>query len=167
MKRLDALTSDELMQTALALVQESGHTESWRIPRDVAEQLGASTHDEASVGVPENRFREYSAAVARFSGRVSRALGKLADQGLIVKVGARETLPSGGMGGQFAHYYTPKAYQAALAERDAARATAEVLAGRWKAINQRLLTQIDCTLNRQHQLSVDEWERLLDRAGWW
>jgi hypothetical protein len=167
MRRLADLANPELRNAALALARESGHTESWRMARDVATRLDASVFDAVSVGVRANHYQEFQAAVTRFTGRVRRQLDNLADEGLIIKVGARERLPDGHSGGQYAHYYTPEAFEAARQQAAERRADTAALEQRWTAIRQRLLTGPGVALNRQRQLTTDEWEQLLDKAGWW
>lgn len=168
MRRLDSMTAGELRDAALDEVQERGDIESWRIAGRVALRLGGNLNDAASLGVRSmNDYRDAEEAKSRFTGRVRRALGKLADEGTFVKVGSRQKLPSGHSSGQFAVYFTPEAFGAARHEHAERMEAADALEKRWKSINRRLTGPSGVALDRQHRLTVDEWEQLLDAAGWY
>lgn len=166
MRTLASLTTSELRETALAVVGEHGDLQSAQIPQLVALALDSDIYSPAALGVPERHHVKISAAQARFASRVRFALGKLADQGTIIKVGANQMLPDGYSSGTMAHYYTPAVYEAAV-EKHSNKLKAQIEAhNRWNTIAQRLSDGPGVALNRQHQLTAEHWEQLLDRAGW-
>lgn len=166
MRTLAALTTDELRDTALAVVGQHGHLESAQIPQLVALALDSDTHDVGALGVQAGQWVKISAAQARFASRVRFALNKLADAGKIVKVGADHVRPDGYASGNTAHYYTLKAYEAAVQKYDAGQQAKIELHNRWNAIAQRLSDGPGVAMGRQHQLTVEHWEQLLNKAGW-
>lgn len=166
MRTLAALTTAELRDTALAVVGQHGHLESAQIPQMVALALDSDNHDAGALGVGPRDWVKISAAQARFASRVRFALNKLADEGLIVKIGARQMLPAGYSSGNTSHYYTVPVYEAAMQKYDAEQQARVEQHNRWNSIAQRLSDGPGAALNRQHQLTVEHWEQLLDRGGW-
>lgn len=167
MKRLSSFTAAELAGAALAIVSEAGEIESTGIAHKVAGRLGSSTQDAEALGVKSMKHHlEVLAAMNRFSSRVRVQLDKLAAQGVIVKVGAWETLPTGYGSGNRARYYTHPVYDAAVQKHSDELKTKIAMHNRWNAISQRLSDGPGVALTRQHQLSLEHWEQLLDRGGW-
>jgi hypothetical protein len=165
-KQLAAITTAELREAGLAVVGKHGHLESSQIPQLVAIALDSDVYSPAALQVPEGHYAQISAAQARFASRVRGQLDKLAAEGTVVKIGAHETLPTGYDSGNRAHYYTPAAYEAAAQKYSDELKTKIEVRSRWNAIAQRLSDGPGVAMNRQHQLSPEHWEQLLDRAGW-
>lgn len=167
MRQLAAITTAELKQACLEIVTEAGEIESWKISDTAAGKLDASTRDPESLGVKGMGYhREVRTAETRWASRVRAQLDKLATEGTIVKIGARETLPTGYSSGNIAHYYTPEAYEAAVQKHN--DDLFQVIKGqqRWQDIRNRLHAGADVSLSTQHRLAIEQWEQLLDRAGW-
>lgn len=167
MRQLTAITAAELKQACLEIVTEAGDIESWQPPHQVAVKMGGSLHDAFSLGVQSmDHSREVRLAETRWASRVRAQLDKLAAEGTIVKIGARETLPTGYSSGNIAHYYTPEAYEAAVQKHN--DDLFQVIKGqqRWQDIRNRLHAGADVSLSTQHRLAIEQWEQLLDRAGW-
>lgn len=167
MRQLAAITAVELKQACLEIVTEAGDIESPWVPREAADKLGASMYDAHSLGVQSmNHHREVIAAERRWNSRVRGQLDKLAAEGTIVKIGAHETLPTGYSSGNRARYYTPEAYEAAVQKHNDGLKEKTKRTERWQKIRVRLVDGAGVMLSSEHRLSPDEWEQLLDRAGW-
>jgi hypothetical protein len=150
---------DEVRAAVLKNILESdGMVESWRVAVDVAGTLGIDQSQSSRL------LRQ---SWDRFTGQVSRALNKLADEGTVRKVGRDQLGPDGSRGyGGAARYYTPEAWQ--QAEREYERRERE-LAGqraRWGKVHDALLDEhglasatVDSTGIR---LSLEDWEKLLE-----
>src|ERR1700748_1145336 len=105
MRQLDDLTPAAIKAAIPAVFPEDGHVQAHQIVWTVAEQLDFS-HQAVPQGYAGSRAQE------RYVGRVRRALDALADDGVLVRVGAKEQPPDGTSPGSV-HYYTPEAFAAA------------------------------------------------------
>jgi len=155
-RQLDSLTPAEIREAAAALMPEYGHAEAHHLVWAVAERLGSSRQD-VPQGWAGNRVQE------RYFGRVKRALDALAEWGVLVRVGAKEGLPSGASPGGV-HYYTPEAFAAAKEEADRRRAEAQAVEARWDVVRRRL-SAVEVDLRPNGSLYLTDWEHLLEATG--
>jgi hypothetical protein len=167
MRQLSAITTAELREACLGFVEEFDEVESWQVPRLVAVKLGASLNDAFSLGVQSmDHGREVRAAETRWASRIRAQLDKLATEGAIVKIGAHQTLPTGYSSGNMAHYYTPAAYETAAQKHSDDLKAMLTENRRWAEIGRRLEIGASVRLRNSHRLAIEQWEQLLDKAGW-
>lgn len=148
---------------ALDLVNDAGDTEFYVMPGRVASLLGFQYGTHVAHGTTREWERRH--AEESWTGRVRRALDKLADDGLIVKVKRDGRLPDGSCASGTT-YYSHKAYAEAEDKAQARRTAAEVEAATWRQIRDRLASGPGVQLAPSGTLSLDDWLQLLEKAGW-
>jgi len=106
-----------------------------------------------------------SRAQDRFFRQVKTALDKLADAGVLRKAGAGSTGPDGRpVDRTSVRYYTPEAWDAAVARARDEQAGRAQLRARWEAVNSRLAALGIHTTRDDHEparISLESWGRLL------
>lgn len=116
-------------------------------------------------------FRE-QAAIDRFHGQAGRAINKLADEGVLRKAGKGTRGPRGFILGNEAEFWSPAAWDAAVAQAARDQEAAEALAVRWAAVFVQLhaagfkIEQVGSwrseTRGGPLTTDIDGWERLLE-----
>lgn len=153
-RQLDSLTLAEIKQAVAELMPGHGWAETYMLLGEVAEHLGSSQH---------NYPAGYTGRVVarRYSGRVKRAMDKLAGEGVLVKAGKDDPKPDG-TNNNSVYYYTREAWDAAAARGRQRLAEAEVLEARWERVQARL-GELEILMPRRGRLTIDAWEQLLDK----
>jgi hypothetical protein len=155
---LDSLKPAEIKAAVLAEMNERGSAESYELTVAVARRCGSNERNYP----PDARAWAIRDIDDRYVGRIKRGLESLTDDGILVKHGSGyKKIPK---------YWT----QAAWAERERqaleAAAAEEAERQRWVKIADRLSVQGLLFSGMPHsspgRLSRDDWEKLLDKAGW-
>jgi hypothetical protein len=155
-RQLVDLTPAEIRAVIPDVFPADGHAESHHLLDPVAEKLDSS-RTEVPPGYRGTRVTEL------YVGRVKAALVRLAADGTLVRVGAKDQPPDGASPGSV-HYYTPEGFAAAKArsaQRKDAALAAEV---RWNLIAARLAA-VNVRLRPNGSLTAEDWEHLLEAAG--
>jgi hypothetical protein len=108
-------------------------------------------------------------ADTRFQGQVKRAFDRLAWDGELRKAGAGTTGPDGRrVSRNDVRYYTPAAWDAAVARYEEAKAIRKEMALAWEKIHSRLLllgiSNSACYQDGAPHLDLDSWDRLVTMA---
>lgn len=144
-----------------------GFVESWEAPALIAAKLSPA-FDRGS-----SRTNEEYKDVERFDGQVRRAFDTMATEGILVKAGRGQQGPHGGYMSNMSGFWT---HAGAARDAEALRARREQAAldsARWAEVRVKLAER-GVTIkpvspySREHniEISLDEWEKLLDLAGW-
>jgi hypothetical protein len=156
-RQLGDLTPAEIRTAIPAVFPEDGHAESYQLLEAVANHLDSS-RTEVPSGYRARRVLEL------YAGRVKAALVRLAAEGTLVRVGAREQPPGIDFAGSV-HYYTPEGFAAAKARGEEREAAALSGRRRWQRVASRLSIAADVRLNQDGSLSLTDWEHLLKATG--
>lgn len=165
MRNLTTVKAPELRKAALAALeaQEDQWSAFWRLPAVVASQLGGDMRDKASLNARYDW--DVSPAMDNWTGRVRRVLNALADEGAIARVRKGQQTPWEHEASE-AMYFTLSAYAQAQGEAEARRAEVTAYALAWGEIQQRLEEGAGVRLAPSGTLSQDDWQKLLEKAGW-
>lgn len=155
-KQLDDLTPAAIKAAIPAVFPGDGHAEVHHVLWYVAEKLGSGSKA-VPQGYSGTRVQE------RYLGRVKRAMDALAEEGVLVRVGAKDRPPDGTSPGTVS-YWTPEAYQEAKSESEKRRREGQAQAFRNDRIHSRLRAAGIAVLP-DGSLRPDDWEHLLDLAG--
>jgi hypothetical protein len=155
-RQLESLTPAEIKAAIPMVFPEDGHAEAYQLLEAVANHL-----DSSRTEVPSG-YRA-SGVLELYVGRIKAALVKLAVEGTLVRIGAKDQPPDGTSPGTVS-YWTPDAFAAAKARSEKREAEALTEKVRWERIAVRLLAA-DVTLRRDGSLSAESWERLLEVTG--
>lgn len=116
------------------------------------------------IGYTGNRFGELS---EKFLAQTLRAFGKLADEGVLIKVGKDGRLPGGGFA-RTPTFFLPRTY-AAREERGKQQAAAqEAIGKRWADVRAALIAHgfvPHAVRGVPLGLDLDGWEKLVTRLG--
>lgn len=155
-RSLDELTGAEITGALRDLMPAQGRAEWYQVLDEVAERLGSS----------RAHLRTYRDQVTsdRFADRVKRALNKLAEEGELIKVGKGQRTPLGQYMGNGAMYYTPVAFAKEQVEGEQERAARKASDQRWAEVAARLLALGFPTTSARCELTVGQFEKLLDMA---
>lgn len=160
MRDLDSLKPEEIRAELARMISDTdvakGGFESYHVMDKVASRLDSSTV------FPQNNWR-FGAVYDRFTGRVKRALDKLAADGVLVRYGDGDRLPNGNTNYRSVRYYTPEAVREAETERDRKQAALDAISQRWDAVSGKLanLGYFWSGDGTDHKLSLADWEQLL------
>jgi hypothetical protein len=140
------------------------YTEIAPVYQAIARQLGVDLYSQ--------RWQDRKEGEALFA-RVGRALNRLADDGVLVKVGKGQEHPSG-QRESGAAFYTKSGYAKAVEKGQQQRLAERVERDRWADIRNNLERRgVHATTapGQPVQLSLDEWENLLGQlakgnGGW-
>lgn len=163
-RRLSDVTPAELRIAVHGVVKEQGRSEGWHLFDAVATSLGGSLTDPRSLGTNPDLRWELGKAQDKWRGTVRRALRKLTDQGIIIAVPRNTTGPDGWASNTM--YYTREEYQQAQERSRQRQREAEAREARWTSIRDRLLKGTGIALDRNHKLTPEDWELLLESGGW-
>lgn len=149
---IDSLTPAEIKTAVLAELNERGSADSFSLLDAVAKRCGSHR-----MNYGTDRPWEVRRIDDRYAARISRAMTALADEGLLVR---------GGKGYRnIVTYHTPADWAARGVRAEAAEAERAAENERWTQVMARLSDQ-GILMTTAGQLSLESWERLLDRAGW-
>lgn len=167
MRVLKDIPSSEVKEAALRAVrEENGRIEASWAASAVARLLGGDLYDEASLGVQPGWYRQIMTAQQRWAGRVRGAMNALAADGTLVKVSRGSRTPGGALTRNTAYYYTPEAFKAEAEQARQKAAEALSREERWGAVRQRLWNGTGLALLPQGAMTLDNWEKLLEKGGW-
>lgn len=174
MRLLKDLKKDEIKQAIGDYIEANGPTPGYRLASPVAMALGADLGHPDSLGIPgqtatqhAQRYRTTKMAQDQFHNKVYRIANEMADDGELLKVGKGGVRPNGARTHNQAYYYTQFHWDAETAATEKRRDAILAREQEWKDIRKRLLLGPGVTLtDDQHRLSLGEWEKLLNAAGW-
>jgi hypothetical protein len=156
MRQLDDLKPAEIKAAIPAVFPEDGHAEAYQLLEAVANHLDSS-RTEVPSGYRANRVLEL------YVGRIKAALVKLAVEGTLVRIGAKDQPPDGTSPGTVS-YWTPDAFAAAKAKSEKDEAEALAVSLRWDLVANRL-DAMQVHLRPNGSLTLTDWEHLLEATG--
>lgn len=164
MKR-SKVTAAEVLAAARAYALDPRQGGAIELTTAAYREIGAAVEFDAALS---GRSWEERQAETAFGAQVLRAFNKLAEAGELRKAGAGTRGPDGQMiYRNSVRFYTPEAWDAAVARTAAAESASAELAARWSVIRDRLYNLgLDSTQPRGHavRLAVEDWERLVELA---
>jgi hypothetical protein len=160
-----AVRPAEVEQALRAMVEREPSPTGWQVDSRVIRQLADTLGFDASA---EERAYRRQEAERRFSGQVSRAFGKLVDQGVLRKAGQGTKGPDGReVYRNSVAYYTPEVWATIAARTEAKRETEAEVADRWAAVYSQLVAlgmESTGLPGRPVRLELEDFERLAELA---
>jgi hypothetical protein len=131
-----------------------GSFQAYQLTDAVMEKLRASRDEMRDTGIR-----------AMIATKIRLALDDIAGEGVLVKIGIGQVLPWGQTADRTCvYYFTPEGYAKAIGAAAARKRYEDVIDERRQDVNSRLAA-IGITRNGDGSLTLDDLEKLLDRAG--